>query len=123
MIFIYQILNAILCIWMAHRDEKIIADQKSPNHFLNGTIHIAVSLLALYLYDYKIAIAVLLECRIVFDMALNLYRKFNPFRVSPKPVSKIDRFEKWVFGNDGLTPKVIYLAACVALNVYYIINL
>jgi hypothetical protein len=116
MSIIYQILNAILCIILAKRDANIITEGKYPNHFLNGCIHIAVAFGAGFIFNWWIAIAILFETKTVFDMALNKFRNFSLFRVSPKPTAITDRAEKWLFNTDGITPKIIYLLISFVAN-------
>ena len=116
MSIIYQILNALLCIGMAYFDAETIADHKYPNHFRNGCIHIAIVLLAGFIFNWWIAAAILFESKLVFDMALNKFRNFSLFRVSPKPTAITDRAEKWLFGLDGITPKIIYLLISFVFN-------
>ena len=94
MSIIFQILNALLCGAMAAIDADKIERGKSVNHFLNGCIHITFASTALFLFDWKIALAILFQSRVVFDVVLNLFRELPIGYVSPKPTSVVDKFEK-----------------------------
>jgi hypothetical protein len=116
MSIIYQILNALLCGGMAAIDADRIESGKKINHWVNGLVHIAVSTGAFFVFDWKIALAILFQSRVVFDVALNLFRGLPIDYISAKPASLIDRMEKKVFGSNGILPKIIYLTISIILN-------
>jgi len=113
---IYQILNALICGGMACIDADRIYAGKKINHWVNGLIHIAIAAGAFFVFDWKISLAILFQSRVVFDVALNLFRGLGIGYVSIKPASVIDRMEKKLFGSDGVTPKIVYLFTSVILN-------
>jgi hypothetical protein len=114
---IYQILNGLICGAMACLDAEKISEGKKVNHFLNGFIHLAVALVAVYIFDWKIGLAILFQSRVIFDVSLNLFRGLGIDYVSLNPASLVDRFEKKIFGTDGITPKIVYLFISIILNV------
>jgi hypothetical protein len=42
--------------------------------------------------------------------------------VARNPKSIVDKFEKSIFGMDGILPKIIYLAIIIALNILYYVT-
>jgi len=116
MSILFQIINAIICFCMAYIDKEKMDDGYEPNHAVNGLIHIVFVGLAAFAFNPYIGAAILFESRLVFDSSLSLLRRLGIGYVSPNPKSKIDRLEKWVFGNDGITPKILYIIIAFVLN-------
>lgn len=111
-----QILNIVLCIFMAKLDSKTISLGRRPNHWLNALIHLTIASFGLIVFGWAIGVAILFESNIAFNVALNLFRNKSVDYVSSRPASLVDQLEKKIFGKNGLLPKVIYLALSIILN-------
>jgi len=106
---------------------------KKLSHFLNGCIHLTAAVIAYFIYKsgayciifhqhvsyngIRKAVALLLLTKVFFDLS---YAFFHTPRlpldyVSITPKSILDKWERKVFGRDGITPKLIYLAIAVTL--------
>ncbi len=85
-------------------------------HFWNGLIHIAMAIAGVYFWGWQIGVSILFVARLVFDTALNLFRKKGIDYVSPRPASIVDKIEKKIFGQDGITPKILYLAIIILIQ-------
>ena len=96
------------CIWLAWDNADRIKEGKNINHFLNGSVHILTAIVATFFEGWQIGLSVLLVVRIAFNTALNLFRGLSIDYVSPKPKSVVDKVEKWLFGNNGWIPLIIY---------------
>jgi hypothetical protein len=107
----------VFTIWLAQDNADRILYGKKIHHWLNGMIHIAAATGLYFISGWKDAVSLLLLIRVTFDTALNLFRGLGIGYVSPKPKSVVDRFEKWVFRGDGITPKILYLLLVVVLQV------
>jgi hypothetical protein len=101
---------------MAKMDAGLIMSGRPVKHWLNGLIHITVAIIAAFWFNWLIGVAVLLECRLMFDSALNTFRHYNIGYVPAKPASIIDQIEKKIFGKNGILPKIIYLTVAIILN-------
>ena len=80
-------------------------------------------------YSAKYVLIHLLIARVVFDTVLNLYRfhKQGIFAainyVSLNPGSIIDKAEKYLFGFNGIAPKIIYIWVALLLFITTAYNL
>ncbi|HRP30428.1 MAG TPA: hypothetical protein PKV73_00985 [Agriterribacter sp.] len=118
---IYQILYAAFCIWFAYQNKKWIAKDKKILHGWNGLIHIAAALVAWWLFNWCMFIIILCEARIVFDVSLNKFRGLEFDYVPIKPKSIVDRMERKIFGEDGVSPKIVYAFFALGFNVIYFV--
>lgn len=109
-IFVYLIFVVILS-W---DNAKRIEQDKHIKHWLNGLAHLSMAGI-LYFIDWRLSVALLFLVRLTFDISLNLFRGLPINYVSPKPASWIDRIEIKIFGNNGYTPKIVYLIIAVCL--------
>lgn len=113
-----MIIYALFCILLAWINRNIIKSGKRVKHFYNGLCHFGAFIWLTLTVNLYTGIAALFMARVVFDVSLNLMRGVGIGYVSPKPKSIVDQIEKKVFGNDGLTPKLVYLFICfVLLNI------
>lgn len=113
----FYLFNGLFCIWMAHKDAYYVKINRPDKikHWQNGLIHILFAGAMWWLYGWPHFFAVLCESRIVFDIAMNLFRGLNPFYVSPSPKSIIDKIEKKIFHNNGFYPKLVYLITFILI--------
>lgn len=111
------LLNAVICLLMADADADTIRRNRKVNHFFNALIHVLIAVVTGFAAHPLLGVAALVEARIVFDGALNVFRFGwkGLFYVSPSPSSKIDQLEKKLFRNNGWLPKAIYLVVFVSL--------
>lgn len=112
---IYPLLYIPFCIAFAYLNAWLIVRGNRIYHGLNGLLHLSVAIVIGYFTHWGYGLATLFITRLVFDTSLNLFRGLPIDYVSQKPKSIVDIIEKKIFGNDGFTPKVIYLIAIVAL--------
>jgi hypothetical protein len=89
------------------------------NHFVSGLVYCAMCMLPYLFFDAHyfhwvmyynplIFLSLLLNRSIVFDIALNLYRKRAWDYISPRPYSIVDKLEYWIFGDDGKFMFIVY---------------
>lgn len=118
-----QLIYAAVCVILAYINAKIIFKDKPITHWYNGAVHIAVIGLAFLLtHEWLLILIMLLEGRLVFDLALNKFRGL-PFnyvsewvKAGDKRSSKIDVAE-WKIFKSGALPKILYMAIIIILNV------
>lgn len=115
LVLFFLLLYGGFCVWFAKVNYVWIYEQKKVKHFWNGLVHLTASAIAYYFFGWRAAMAILLIARLVFDVALNLFRGMGIDYVSPKPKSIVDKIEKKLFKQDSITPKIIYLAALLCL--------
>ena len=113
---IYPLLYIPFCVAFAWLNAVLIKKGYRIYHALNGLLHLTVAFLIGYFTRWEYGVATLFITLLVFDTALNLFRGLPIDYVSPKPKSIVDRLEKWVFGNDGITPKILYIIIAFVLN-------
>lgn len=107
---LYAILGyGAFCIGFAALNAYWIRKDKRILHGLNGLAHALIIGFCGYTIDWFIVIPMLFQGRLMFDVALNLFRGKEFDYVPENPKSIIDKIEKKVFGEDGVFPKVIYL--------------
>jgi len=90
-ILLYQCLAGFLAWW----NYILIKDGKRIYHALNGLLHLSAAILIGYYYSWNYGVSCLLFTRVVFDTVLNIFRAKGVGYVSPHPVSKIDKIEKF----------------------------
>mgnify|MGYP006883690365 CR=1 FL=1 len=108
------LLYIIPCIFLAWLNAKWIYEGKKIKHFWNGLIHFGVAGVFI-LYHWYHFFTILLIARLSFDVSLNIFRGLPINYVPIAPKSIIDKMEKRIFGNDGITPKILYLALIAIL--------
>jgi hypothetical protein len=116
---LFQLLYAAFCICFAGLNAYLINKGKRIYHGLNACIHIGAAMYAGITYHWLIGIAVLLVARVFFDWFLNIFRKLPLNYVPSKPKSYADKIEKWLFGKDGILPKIAWIVIAAFLNVVY----
>lgn len=125
MIIIAQLAFALYCILAAKSDAKKIAAGEAINHRDNAINSLCVMVfLGFWFWHWTLLLLFPLIGRLVFDVALNRYRKLPWDYVSewvkandPRS-SKIDRIEYKAFG-DGSTPKLLYAALIILINLLH----
>lgn len=103
------------CIFFAWLNAKWIAKGKRIRHGINGAIHIVAAAIIAWFTHWYHFFTVLLIARVSFDWPLNLFRGLPLGYVSINPKSIADRAEKKIFGQDGITPKILYALAVIVL--------
>jgi hypothetical protein len=114
----YLLAYTVFCIVFAKLNAEWIEDGLKINHNLNALVHLALACAAGIFFEWYHLFTVLLTGRTVFDWSLSSFRNLGLDYVSPSPKSKIDKWEKWLFRNDGITPKLLYL-----LTVFVLMNI
>lgn len=117
MTIFYLLPYLAFCVWLAYDNADRIADGRKIHHALNGALHLTAAGVIWWLNGLSDAVTLLLLIRIVFDTALNLFRGLSFDYVSKKPVSRIDRLEKAVFGSNKVLANIIYLIAVICLQI------
>lgn len=108
------------CLLLALLNAELIKDGKRIYHGLNGALHLVCWGLIFWVTDsWLLTLALPFIGRLFFDSALNLFRELPLDYVPKNPKSIIDKAEKGLFGNNGLIPKVIYLAISITLIILY----
>jgi hypothetical protein len=103
------IIYALWCVFFAYLNYIVIERlNERVRHGFNGLAHLTVCLYFALSVSLTTGFIMLLIGRLFFDTPLNLFRKKGIGYVSENPKSIVDNVEKYVFRNDGITPKVIY---------------
>lgn len=97
------------CVGFAYLNALLIKRDRRIYHGLNGLLHLVIICFCGYMVNWFLIIPMLFQGRLMFDIALNLFRGLDFDYVPEAPKSKIDILEKRVFGDDGILPKIIYL--------------
>ena len=118
MTFVVQIVYAALCVYFAKYNAVEIKSDRRIYHGINGAIHLAVVSYTYFKMGGFQAFSMLLVARLFFDIPLNLFRGIPLDYVPDNPKSIVDRIEKFVFGEDGVTPKLIYLDLLLIINFF-----
>lgn len=118
---IYELIYGLFCIFFAGINNEWIQEGKRIKHGWNGLLHIAVASAGWIIWGWPVAVIILCNTRVIFDISLNLFRELPIDYVSPKPVSIVDRVEKWVFKGNGLLPKLVYLFVSAVCHVIYFV--
>ena len=121
-IFAYLLFVVIL----AWDNAKRIGKDKKIKHWLNAICHLSMAGI-LYSVDWRLSAALLFLVKLVFDTALNLFRgegidyispdikKITSFWMALRKGKFADYIEYKIFGNNGYTPKIVYLIIAVCL--------
>lgn len=105
----FQFIYACFCIVFAYDNKRRIGKYKPIPHGVNGLVHFLIWTV-FYLLFHSVFVSVLpFIARLIFDTALNLLRGKNMGYVPVKPRSIADKVEKFIWGDNALTPKVLYL--------------
>jgi hypothetical protein len=115
-----EIVYALFCIFWAYLNYIIIEKLNDEvKHWFNGLMHLAVCCYFGFAIHFLAGITMLLIGRLFFDVSLNIFRMGwrNIGYVPRYPKSIVDKAEKKVFGKDGITPKIIYMALIALLNI------
>jgi hypothetical protein len=103
------IIYALWCVFFAFLNYIVIERlNERVRHGFNGLAHLTVCLYFSLAVSLTTGFIMLLIGRLFFDTPLNLFRKKGIGYVSENPKSIVDKIEKYVFRNDGITPKIIY---------------
>ncbi len=114
-----QIIYTLSCIPFAYLNKVWIDKGNRILHGWNGLLHLTVAACGWIFFGWEVFFIILCNARIVFDLSLNYFRKLPLDYVSKSPKSLVDRFEKWIFKEDGWSPKLVYLVASIILNILY----
>jgi hypothetical protein len=112
-----EIIYGLWCVLFAYINAQWIKDGKRIQHGWNGALHLLIAGIAFVLFGWAAGLILLLNTRVIFDTTLNYFRGLPLGYVSLKPKSIIDKLEKFVFGTDGITPKIIYVVISVVLHI------
>jgi hypothetical protein len=112
-----QIAWVVFCLFFAYVNYRLIEKvQERVRHGINGIFGAVTCAYFGLCVDWRLGLVMLFEGRLFFDSLLNFLRFKRINYVSPKPASIIDQLEKKVFGLDGYTPKILYFAIIVIIN-------
>lgn len=102
----------------AYHDSKRIKADKRIYHGLNGLAYAGFVVLSYFLFHagYREIISLLLIRKLVFDLALNLFRDKPLFYSSSKSGSIIDRWTLKIVGNNMVLFYAVLTAAIIILN-------
>lgn len=121
------LLYILPCVFMALLNAYWIKNGKKIYHFWNGFIHLTVAGIFGWQYHWWHFFTILLIARISFDVSLNLFRgksidyispevkKYTSLWVAIRNGKILDYVEYKIFGNNGYTPKIIYIFLIVIL--------
>lgn len=115
---IFQIFYAVWTIWFAFLNKQWIKEGAGFRHWANAISHLSAATFAGVHWHWIYGVSVLFLVRAIFDGTLSLFRGFSFDYVSPRPASIVDRLEKWIFGMNGMLPKIIYLLIALGINIY-----
>lgn len=117
---ILELLYIIALMIMAYINAIVIKKDDPVKHWLNVPFHLVFWVLAGFKVGWLVAAFPFIG-RLVFDVALNKFRKF-PFDYVPKnPESWVDQIEFRMWGYNGVAPKVLYAALIVVINIIYVV--
>lgn len=118
---VIEALYIIFCLLLAYINKRLIVYDKRVKHGINGLLHAVFwSVVLLITRSWFPACVLPFLGRLFFDASLNIMRGLPIDYVAKNPKSIIDKFEKSVFGYDGILPKVIYLIIIIILNIFYV---
>ena len=116
-----QFIYALFCIWFAYINFLLIKYEFRIYHGVNGLIHVLFWMGTIYCTKcWELIIVLPFVGRIVFDAALNMMRGLPIDYLPRKPKSIVDKIEKFVFQNDGLLAKIIYLTFVILVNISFV---
>ncbi len=113
---LFQIIYAVWVVWFAYLNKQWIKEDAGFRHWANAISHLSAAIYAGLNWHWLYGIAILFLVRALFDGTLSLFRGLSFDYVSPRPLSKVDQFEKKIFGMNGMLPKIIYLSIVITLN-------
>jgi hypothetical protein len=113
----------LICALLSFVNAKVIKEDRHIFHPINGAGHILSAIAVGWFYGFWAGVCILLIARLFFDSLLSLSRGLPLDYVSDNPSSLLDRAEKRVFGEDGLTPKLLYLWTLILLNILPYVSL
>lgn len=115
-----ELIYGLWCIFWAFANHKAIDEANAHIlHAANGVIHFTICIYFGISIHWTIGAAMCFEGRFVFDTALNLFRRLPVGYVPENPKSIFDAAEKYLFRNNGIFPKAIYLVIAIAFNILY----
>lgn len=118
---LYEIIYGLFCIFFAGINNEWIQDGKKIKHGLNGLLHASAAGIGWIFWGWPVAVIILCNTRVVFDISLNLFRGLPVDYVPAKPLSIVDKIEKWMFKGNGLLPKLVYLFVSAVCHVIYFV--
>jgi hypothetical protein len=102
------IIYIAVCIFLAWDNAQLIKKGRRIYHALNGLIHLTGWALIVSFQGWEYLFILPFVARLAFDMSLALFRGLDPGYVADKPKSIADKLEKFIFGEDGITPKLLW---------------
>lgn len=118
-----QIAWLLFCLFFSFANYVVIEKlNERVRHGINGIFGFGISFYFAVFVDWKMGAVMLLIARTFFDSLLNYLRFRKELGleaigyVPRHPKSIIDKVEKWAFGMDGFTPKIIYLFLITMFN-------
>lgn len=118
---IWLLLYIIPCVVFAKINERWTrkvdwTKGKKIKHFWNGLLHCVAAFIAWYIFrNWQAPLIIFFLARLVFDTAYYLFMGHSLDYTTPTPKSIVDKLEQWVFGRNGIKPKVLYLVAIILL--------
>ncbi len=112
----------LINILLAKRDSNKILANKRIDHTYNALFYLGLCTLALVPFYYNQPItglwifgSLLLTRKVVFDIALNLFRGLKWSYISLTTTSKIDQFENKIFLHNGTVKYIFYIILLIAV--------
>ncbi len=119
MIYAAQILLVIINIWMAWYHARLIRRGITPYHGWWGLAYAVVAgVICLLLHSWWMILLSLLIRKVVFDLALNRFRKLKWFYISTSTTSLFDKAHNALYGNRPKVYMAIYTAGIIAINIF-----
>lgn len=119
MIYLFEILLLIANIAMADYHAHLIKQQRPIKHGWWGLLYVAVTIaFAFICQSWVLLIVAALLRKVVFDIALNLFRSLPVFYVSSSTTSIIDRVHNYIFGKHSEIYLSIYFLVIIFLNIF-----
>lgn len=121
---IFQILYILFCLGLAkYNAYRIKVKNLVIDHPANGIIHLLCwSLIFSLRQDYILLVTLPFAGRVFFDSALDRFRGLSLDYVSADPESWIDKAEKFVFRDNGILPKIIYVFFLLLMDTLLILK-
>jgi hypothetical protein len=119
MIFIAEILLIIANLVMAAHHANLIKDERPIKHGWWGLSYIVFAVLVSWLnHSWMLLFLSILIRKVVFDLALNIFRGLPIFYVSSSTTSIIDKVHYKLFGKRSEVYMFAYLIAIIFLNIF-----
>lgn len=93
----------------AWENAKRIKKDKPIPHWLNGLVHFLIWAIFHKLFHSEFVAVLPFIARLFFDFPLNIFRGLDSGYVPENPKALSDKVEKFIFGDNGITPKVLYV--------------